>query len=104
MDAFYGLNPEDLLLVLHEGNIRLFDPSLREPLTAAGLLKGEFRPTKPGGKYVSGDLPGLMAGDPALLPRNSIPGNPIAPPVIPPVIPGLYQRIGLPLAFLMEKM
>jgi cytosine/adenosine deaminase-related metal-dependent hydrolase len=60
MDAFFELDPEDLLLVLHEGNIRLFDPSLREPLTAAGLLKGEFRPTKPGGKYVSGDLPGLM--------------------------------------------
>lgn len=60
MDAFYGLNPEDLLLVLHEGNIRLFDPSLLETITAAGPPLGDFRQTKPGGKYVAGDLPGLM--------------------------------------------
>jgi cytosine/adenosine deaminase-related metal-dependent hydrolase len=60
MDAFYELNPEDLLLVLHEGNIRLFDPSLLEPISAADLPAGDLRQTKPGGKYVSGDLPGLM--------------------------------------------
>jgi cytosine/adenosine deaminase-related metal-dependent hydrolase len=60
MDAFYGLDPQDLLLILHEGNIRLFDPSLLEPITAKNLPTGDFRQTKPGGKYVSGDLPGLM--------------------------------------------
>jgi cytosine/adenosine deaminase-related metal-dependent hydrolase len=60
MDAFFGLNPEDLLLVLHEGNIRLFDPSLLEPLTAAGLITDDFQTMGPDGKYVAGDLPGLM--------------------------------------------
>jgi cytosine/adenosine deaminase-related metal-dependent hydrolase len=60
MDAFYTLDPEDLLLVMHEGNIRLFDPSLQSSLIAAGLTKGEFHQTHPGGKYVAGDLPGLM--------------------------------------------
>jgi cytosine/adenosine deaminase-related metal-dependent hydrolase len=60
MDAFYGLNPQDLLLVLHEGNVRLFDPSLLESLTAAGLIKDDFQITETDGKYVAGDLPGLM--------------------------------------------
>src|ERR1700744_272065 len=60
MDAFYTLDPEDLLLVMHEGNIRLFDPGLRASLIAAGEIKGEFYQTHPGGKYVAGDLPGLM--------------------------------------------
>lgn len=60
MDSFFTLDPEDLLLVMHEGNIRLFDHSLRSPLIAAGLIKEECDQTRPGGKFVSGDLPGLM--------------------------------------------
>jgi hypothetical protein len=60
MDSFFKLDPEDLLLVLHEGNIRLFDHSLRSSLIAAGLIKEDFYQTRPGGKFVSGDLPGLM--------------------------------------------
>ena len=60
MDAFYELNPEDLLLVLHEGNIRLFDPSLLESLTAARWITDDFQTTGADGKYVAGDLPGLM--------------------------------------------
>ena len=60
MDSFFKLDPEDLLLVLHEGNIRLFDHSLRSSLIAAGLIKEDFYQTHPGGKFVSGDLPGLM--------------------------------------------
>jgi cytosine/adenosine deaminase-related metal-dependent hydrolase len=60
MDAFFSLDPKDILLVIHEGNIRLFDPTLRERLTAGHLSSGTFEPTRPGGKYVWGDLPGLM--------------------------------------------
>lgn len=60
LDSFFALDPEDLLLVMHEGNIRLFDPCLRTSLITAGLIKGEFDQTHPGGKYVAGDLPGLM--------------------------------------------
>jgi hypothetical protein len=60
MDAFFDLNPEDLLLILHEGHIRLFDKSLRDTLQTKRLLTGDFHQAVPGGKYVSGDLPGLM--------------------------------------------
>jgi hypothetical protein len=62
MDDFYSLNPGDLLLVLHKGNVRLFDESL-----LAGLLAGGFDPegfykirVQGSWKYVEGDLPGLM--------------------------------------------
>jgi cytosine/adenosine deaminase-related metal-dependent hydrolase len=60
LDAFYNLDPADILLVLHEGSVRLFDPALIKPLTALGIAMDNFSQTKPGGKYVSGDLPGLM--------------------------------------------
>jgi len=48
--------PEDILLILHKGQIRLFDASLNIP-PQAGFYKisvGERN------KYVKGDLPGLM--------------------------------------------
>jgi len=48
--------PEDILLILHKGQIRLFDVSLNIP-PQAGFYKisvGERN------KYVKGDLPGLM--------------------------------------------
>ena len=60
MDALFALNPQGLLLVIHEGNIRLFDPSLLEPITEHALTDETFQPTPPDGKYVVGDLPGLM--------------------------------------------
>ena len=59
MDAFFALNPQDLLLVIHEGNIRLFDASLLEPISEQELTVEDFQPTRPDGKYVAGDLPGL---------------------------------------------
>jgi cytosine/adenosine deaminase-related metal-dependent hydrolase len=70
MDAFYSLNPEDLLLILHKGNIRLFDASLLEPpsvgglpaKTICGLPVSSFYKTSIGNsfKYIQGDLPGLI--------------------------------------------
>jgi cytosine/adenosine deaminase-related metal-dependent hydrolase len=62
MDRFYSLNPQDLLLVLHKGNIRLFDISLLEQLSAAGFSGTGFSKILVNGKmkYVEGDLPGLM--------------------------------------------
>jgi cytosine/adenosine deaminase-related metal-dependent hydrolase len=60
MDAFFNLDPQDLLLVLHEGNIRLFDPSLLEPITEQRIIAQDFHPAAPDGKYVAGNLPGLM--------------------------------------------
>lgn len=61
MDAFFGLDPEDLLLVLHEGRILLFDVSIRDILMEAGMGDLDFDFTRCGRKYVVGDVPGLMA-------------------------------------------
>jgi cytosine/adenosine deaminase-related metal-dependent hydrolase len=61
MDAFYGVDPEDLLLVLHEGRILVFDISLRDMLMEAGMSDLDFDFTRCGQKYVVGDVPGLMA-------------------------------------------
>jgi cytosine/adenosine deaminase-related metal-dependent hydrolase len=60
MDAFFSLDPKDILLVLSKGRIRLFDPSLLDPLRAAGLDMNDFHQAGVDGKYVKGDLPGLV--------------------------------------------
>ncbi|HEV2353427.1 MAG TPA: amidohydrolase family protein [Puia sp.] len=76
MDAFFGLNPEDFLLVMQEGQIRVFDPSLLASVTEQGLAAEDFHPTRPGGKYVAGDLPGLMADIARYCPEVSFPDLP----------------------------
>lgn len=62
MDNFYALNPGDLLLILHKGNIRMFDERLADQLRAANFPIKEFSKISLYGKtkYVKGDLPGLM--------------------------------------------
>jgi cytosine/adenosine deaminase-related metal-dependent hydrolase len=60
LDAFFTLDPENLLLVIHAGEIKLFDPSLLEPIAEQKLTAEDFQPTRADGKYVAGDLPGLM--------------------------------------------
>ncbi len=72
MDAFYSLNPENILLVIYHGHIRLFDASLADPLSlsadpltgegAAGFSMANFRSVTVNNtrKYVWGDLPGLI--------------------------------------------
>ena len=59
-DAFYAITPADLLLVIHQGAIRLFDEGLLEQL---GEIKKGFSKIYINGafKYVQGYLPGLMA-------------------------------------------
>jgi cytosine/adenosine deaminase-related metal-dependent hydrolase len=60
-DRFYRLNPEDILLVLHEGDTKLFDVALFDQLKNS-IHSGEFSKIAINGvgKYVKGDLPGLM--------------------------------------------
>jgi cytosine/adenosine deaminase-related metal-dependent hydrolase len=76
MDAFYGLDPEDILLVLHEGHIRLFDHTLLNSLTTMGLEAGDFSQTRQDGKYVQGDLPGLMQEIRGYYPEMRFPAMP----------------------------
>jgi cytosine/adenosine deaminase-related metal-dependent hydrolase len=60
LDAFFITKPKDILLVIHQGNIRLFDACLVEQLAKTDLTK--FSKINIGGsnKYVKGDVPALM--------------------------------------------
>jgi len=57
---FFSTTPADLLLVIHQGNIRLFDEELYDQLRDTDL--GTFSKIYVGDscKYVQGDLPGLI--------------------------------------------
>jgi len=58
----FGVKPRDILLVLHKGNIRLFDESLHDQLSNLAWPQKDFYPIDIDGKikYLQGDLPGLM--------------------------------------------
>ena len=60
LDSFFMLTTSDLLLVMHKGNIRVFDESLLSQLK--GIDLDSFSKIYVDGvcKYVQGDLPGLM--------------------------------------------
>jgi cytosine/adenosine deaminase-related metal-dependent hydrolase len=61
-NAVFALEPRDLLLILHQGNIRLFDESLHNQLASLFWPMDNFYPVAIDGKikYIQGDLPGLM--------------------------------------------
>jgi len=59
-NTFYDLTPADLQLVIHQGNIRLFDETLSEQLNTDDLVNFSKIYINGIGKYVQGDLPGLM--------------------------------------------
>jgi cytosine/adenosine deaminase-related metal-dependent hydrolase len=73
-DAFYATTPADLLLVIHQGKIRLFDEGLLEQL---GNIKEDFSKIHVNGgcKYVQGNLPGLMADIRRFHPNANFPKN-----------------------------
>lgn len=60
IDSFFSLNPADILLVIHKGEIRLFDEILYSQL--GDMPKELFSKMAVNGsyKYVYGDLPALM--------------------------------------------
>jgi hypothetical protein len=59
-ESFFDLNPEDILLVIHKGEISLFDEELCPQLTGIDLEEYGRIYIKGAGKYVAGNLPGLM--------------------------------------------
>jgi len=61
-EDFYALNPEDILLVLHQGEVRLFDEELYLQLNSANYVLNDFYKIYINGncKYIRGDLPGLI--------------------------------------------
>ncbi|MEO6490960.1 MAG: amidohydrolase family protein [Ferruginibacter sp.] len=62
-DNFYLTDPEDILMVIHKGNIRLFDGQLSDQLKQMNFDMTGFFPITINGicKFVEGDLPRLMA-------------------------------------------
>jgi cytosine/adenosine deaminase-related metal-dependent hydrolase len=58
LDAFFGATPEDILMVMHNGNIRLFDESLKMQMEHTDSFSKIY--IKDACKYVQGDLPALM--------------------------------------------
>jgi len=73
-DALYETTPADLLLVTHQGKIRLFDEGLLEQL---GNVKEDFSKiyVSERCKYVQGNLPGLMADIRRFHPNANFPEN-----------------------------
>jgi cytosine/adenosine deaminase-related metal-dependent hydrolase len=61
-DSFYNLSPEDILMVIHKGMIRLFDESLQIQLKSFDFPFHEFTKVqiKKRNKYIEGDFPGLI--------------------------------------------
>jgi cytosine/adenosine deaminase-related metal-dependent hydrolase len=59
-NSFFDICPADLLMVIHNGNIRLFDELLLPQLKAINLNNYSKAYLNGIGKYVQGDLPGLM--------------------------------------------
>lgn len=64
IDAFYKLNPEDILLVIKNGIVKLFDEQLKEQLLHSGFDLSGFGKIKINNatKYVSGNLSALVDG------------------------------------------
>ena len=75
--TWYATDPEDLLLVIHRGQIRLFDASLtaQDFIGKQLLPTGNYHPVIVGNsiKYVQGDLPGLVAKIRAHDPEATLP-------------------------------
>jgi len=57
--SFFSTTPADLLLVIHQGNIRLFDEELYSQIEDKSLFSKVYVGNCC--KYVQGDLPGLIA-------------------------------------------
>ena len=60
-DSFFSLNPEDILLILHNGEIKLFDTILSDKINNTDCKVNNFSKIFMGEscKYVEGNLPGL---------------------------------------------
>ena len=61
-DNFFSLDPQELLLILREGRVRLFDQTLETQLPKDFLAGREFTPVRLGKtiKFVEGNLKQLL--------------------------------------------
>ncbi|HVY74966.1 MAG TPA: amidohydrolase family protein [Puia sp.] len=75
LDRFFDLNPADLLLVIHRGNIRLFDETILDRVGENDVRIADFSRVELSGsvKYIWGQLPQLMEEIGTYYPAASFP-------------------------------
>jgi len=59
-ESFFSTGPADILLVVHDGHIRMFDETMLDQLTGMDIKEYSKIYINGACKYVQGDLPGLM--------------------------------------------
>lgn len=59
-ESFYATDPADILLVTHQGHVRLFDASVFKQLKGINLNNFSQVAINGSCKYIEGNLPGLM--------------------------------------------
>jgi len=77
LDSFYSIKPDRILMVIHKGNIRLFDEGLYTQLRFPGFPFHDYSRIEINGvcKYVQGDLPRLIKEIKSYNSRASFPIN-----------------------------
>jgi len=74
-EAIYATNPEDIQLVLHKGQIRLFDEELKKQLASSNFSKFSKITMNEKNMYIMGDLPTLMQQIKSYYPKAVLPVN-----------------------------
>ena len=61
-DDFFSINPEDILFIMHKGNIRLFDDELKNQIKESSLSLNNFSKINVNGsvKHVEGNIHDLI--------------------------------------------
>lgn len=72
-DSFFTTDPQNILLVIHKGHIRLFDQALLPQLKAINISGYSTISIGNSNKYVKGDLPALMKKIKQFCPKVSFP-------------------------------
>jgi len=78
-DSFFGIGPSDLLMVIHNGNVRLFDEIMLPQLETLNLNDFSRVYLNNSCKYVQGDLPSLMDRIKEYQPKINFPVSAISP-------------------------
>jgi hypothetical protein len=72
-DDVFKTNPEDILMILHKGKIRMFDKAMHTQLSGLDLQHFSRISVKGHAKYIEGNLPGLIAAIKKYHPRLLFP-------------------------------
>ncbi len=74
-NAFFSINPEDILLVMHKGNIRLFDDEMKDQIETSSLLSNNFSKINVNGsaKHVQGNFHVLINEIKKYYPKAELP-------------------------------